>query len=65
MPSCEEVRRELSDYIDGRHGFMRRMVLRAHLAMCDQCAKAERALRDTVSLLGALRDEPIDDGEGL
>jgi anti-sigma factor RsiW len=61
MPSCEEVRDELSSYIDGQGSMLRRMMLRAHLAMCEKCRRAERALRDTVDLLHALKDEPVEE----
>ncbi len=61
MPSCEEVRDERSSYIDGQASLLHRMMLRAHLAMCERCHRAERALRDTVDLLHALEDEPIEE----
>jgi hypothetical protein len=61
MPSCEEVRDELSSDIDGQGSLLRCMMLRAHLAMCERRRRAERALRDTVDLLHALEDEPVEE----
>lgn len=58
MLGCDEVQRDLSDYLDGRVGFWRRLAIRMHVAMCDRCGPILRSLRRTVDLLRAMRDEP-------
>ncbi len=45
MPSCKEVSRLLSDQRDRRLGFMERLGLRLHLAMCDACAHVAAQFR--------------------
>ena len=45
MPSCKEVSWLLSDERDRRLGFMERLGLRLHLAMCAACARVPGQLR--------------------
>lgn len=60
MQSCEQVKEQLSDAIDGQLPWWRLALVRVHVAMCDQCGPIARSLSRTVSLLGSLRDaEPL------
>lgn len=44
MLSCKEVSHLLSDRMDRKLGFMERVRLRMHLAMCAACSRVERQL---------------------
>ncbi|MCG8555008.1 MAG: zf-HC2 domain-containing protein [Proteobacteria bacterium] len=58
MLGCDDVSRELSELVDGELSFFRRMQIYAHLAMCRVCLKLYKSLKETVHLLGELRDHP-------
>ena len=44
MLNCKEVSLLLSEQLDRRLGFMERVRLRVHLAMCAACSRVERQL---------------------
>jgi anti-sigma factor RsiW len=50
----EEVRAELSDYLDGELDEAQRSRIAGHLARCSGCAAHLATLRRTVDLLGSL-----------
>ena len=37
MPSCKEVHENLTEYMEGKLSFQRRMGIRVHLMMCKVC----------------------------
>lgn len=44
MLSCRDVSNLLSDRLDRKLGFMERVRLRMHLALCAGCSRVERQL---------------------
>jgi anti-sigma factor RsiW len=63
MLRCDDIERLLSDYEDGALPLGRRLAVKAHLLICAGCRSLERSLRQTLSSLHALRDEPLPDEE--
>lgn len=45
MPSCKEVRENLTEYLDGNLPVHKRMGIRLHLMMCKACGGLITALR--------------------
>lgn len=64
MLGCDEVERRLSDFEDGALPFRTMIAVRLHLMMCRRCSALERSLRKALGVLRALRDEPVDEGDG-
>jgi hypothetical protein len=64
MLGCDEVERLLSDYEDGALPLPKRIAVRFHLMMCRGCRSLERSLRDTIGVLHAMRDEPVEEPDG-
>lgn len=60
MLGCDEVERLLSDYEDRVLPLPKRLAVGFHLMMCRGCRSLERSLRDTIGVLHAMRDEPLD-----
>ena len=55
MPTCKEVSRLVSQGLDRRLGFIERLRLRVHLAICDGCTNFKKQmefLREAVKRLG-------------
>jgi hypothetical protein len=55
MPTCKEVSRLVSLGLDRRLGFVERLRLRVHLAICDGCTNFKKQmefLRKAVKQLG-------------
>jgi hypothetical protein len=53
---CPTVRRHLSDAHDHQLPAWKHSLVRAHLATCSRCPQVDASLRDTVSMLGDLRE---------
>ena len=53
---CRTVRRHLSDACDDRLSPRQAALVRAHLATCAVCPRVDAELRETLELLGSLRD---------
>ncbi len=51
---CRDVRRSLFAILDGEAAALPREAVDAHLAACPDCARAERAVRETRAHLAAL-----------
>ena len=45
MPSCKEVRENLTEYMDGNLPIHKRMGIRLHLLMCKACRGLIKSLR--------------------
>lgn len=45
MPSCRDVSALVSQAMDGRVSWRRRLTIRMHLSMCGLCRRYERQLR--------------------
>ncbi len=44
MPTCKEVSRLVSQGLDRRLGFIERLRLRVHLAICDGCTNFKKQM---------------------
>lgn len=56
MLFCKHVREQMSDHLDGAGSPVKRALVRAHVAMCDECQRVLRSLEGTVRLLRELRE---------
>jgi hypothetical protein len=59
MRTCKEVHRLVAESMDRRVGFVERIVMHAHLAICRHCRKFTRQMK---FLRVALQRYPGDDG---
>jgi len=60
--SCKKITALISLSMDTRLPLYKRMGIRFHLMMCRRCPALERSLRETIDVLRAMRDEPINVG---
>ena len=60
MLFCRQVREQMSDHVDGGGSPVKRALIRAHVAMCDECQRVLRSLEGTVRLLRELREPDAD-----
>jgi predicted anti-sigma-YlaC factor YlaD len=60
---CDVARRHMSDDLDDALPWHTRAFVRVHLAVCRPCQRVRRQLKDTVTLLRELKDEPVADEE--
>ncbi len=58
-PSCEELRQQLSDYLDDELSTEARLAMEAHLARCPECARFAQELAATVRALHRRRLTPL------
>ena len=58
-PSCEELRQQLSDYLDDELSPAERLALEAHLSRCPECARFAQELAATVRALHRRRLTPL------
>lgn len=61
MTTCRDITELVTDYLEGRMPFGRRLKFQLHLGMCRHCRAYLRQMRKTVETLGKLPDEPIPD----
>lgn len=59
--ACEDVRSQMSDYLDGDLAVEATRRLERHVRFCRRCRRVLRNLRTTVALLGGLK---LDDDAG-
>lgn len=59
MLTCREVSEVASDYLDGQLGWVNRLRVRAHLAMCRRCRDFVAQLADVIVLLQNSFDAPV------
>lgn len=58
-PDCEELRQQLSDYLDDELSPQARLELEAHLSRCPECARFAQELAATVRALHRRRLTPL------
>ena len=63
MLGCDQVKQELSDYVDKAIPLRRRLAIGVHLLLCRGCSTLLRSLRATITTLHSLRDH-LGDGDG-
>ena len=56
---CRDAVTMVSDYFEGALAAEQRAVLERHLAICDFCAVYVEQLRETIRLVGTLREEDV------
>jgi predicted anti-sigma-YlaC factor YlaD len=59
MLTCKEITELVTDYLEGRMSFARRVSFHLHLGTCRHCRAYLRQMKMTVRTLGKLADEPI------
>lgn len=62
MMNCEEVMRQLWDYLDGELTPERMQAIEAHLAMCGRCHPQAEFERAFLRAVASARAEPADQG---
>lgn len=69
MPSCQHVRENLTEYMEGKLPLHERMGIRLHLLMCKVCDGLLHALRTlptfSKAILGAPEEAPAEAQETL
>lgn len=60
MMNCEEVMRQLWDYLDGELTPERMQAIEAHLAMCGRCHPQAEFERAFLRAVASVRTEPAD-----
>lgn len=59
MLTCKELTEIVTDYLEGRMSFSRRVRFHIHLGMCRHCRTYLRQMKMTIRALGKLPDDPI------
>ncbi len=59
---CREVKKRLSEYVDGVLDTRREKLIREHIAKCKNCAEELRALQACVSILNSLQEIKAPEG---
>lgn len=59
MLTCQQLTELITEYLEGRMSFWRRVEFQMHLGMCRHCRTYLRQMKTTVSTLGVLPREPI------
>ncbi|MBI3181527.1 MAG: zf-HC2 domain-containing protein [Myxococcales bacterium] len=59
MLTCQELTELVTDYLEGRMSFVKRLGFELHLGMCARCRAYLRQMKMTVRTLGKLPAEPM------
>ena len=59
MPTCKEVSRLVSQGLDRRLGFIERLRLRVHLAICDGCTNFKKQMEFLHKAVKQLGGNPL------
>jgi anti-sigma factor RsiW len=59
MLTCREIAELVTEYLDGRMSWTRRLQFQLHVGMCGSCRRYLRQMRTTMKTLGKLPDEPL------
>lgn len=59
MLTCSEMTELVTDYLEKRLPFSKRLLFRMHIGMCRHCRAYLRQMRLTIRALGKLPDTPI------
>ena len=60
MFTCQQMTELVTEYVEGRMPFWRRMKFQLHLGMCQHCREYVRQMKLTVKTLGQLPVAPVD-----
>jgi len=61
MLTCEQVTALITDYLEGRLPFGKRLMFQLHIGMCRHCRRYLRQMRLTIRTVGKLPTEPPSD----
>ena len=64
MPSCKDITKHSSDYLDGNQSFMQRLGFKMHLFMCVNCKRYVSQLKLTIATIGkseSATPQPVDE----
>lgn len=59
MMTCQQLTELITDYLEGRLSFWRRLEFHLHVGMCKHCRAYLRQMQETIRALGQLPPEPI------
>lgn len=58
MLTCKELTELVTDYVEGRLPFSKRLSFRLHIGMCAGCRAYVRQMKVAIRLAGAVKAEP-------
>lgn len=58
--TCQELVELVTDYLEGSMPSDRRLRFEEHLAFCFSCAEYLDQMRETIRLMGAIREDDLD-----
>jgi len=61
MLTCRQLTELVTEYLEGRMPFWRRVQFQMHLGMCRHCRAYLHQMRTTTDALGRLPEEPVPD----
>jgi predicted anti-sigma-YlaC factor YlaD len=61
MLTCRELTELVTDYLEGRLSFGKRVQFRMHVGMCRHCREYLRQMKQTIRMLGKLPDQAMPD----
>lgn len=59
MLTCKELTELVTDYLEGRMPFRRRLTFWLHISMCKNCREYLRQTKLTIATLGKMPVDPI------
>jgi len=59
MLNCQQITQLVTDYVEGRLSFGKRLAFQMHIGMCRHCRRYLRQMRVATKALGSLPREPI------
>ncbi|HJU03521.1 MAG TPA: anti-sigma factor [Nitrospiraceae bacterium] len=57
--ACREFTEAITDYLEGHLSFRERIRFQIHLGLCLGCRRYLRQMKQTITLLGKLPEEPL------
>lgn len=64
MPSCKDITKQSSDYLEGNQSFLQRMGFKLHIFMCVNCKRYVSQLKLTIATIGKTENavpQPVDE----
>lgn len=59
MLTCKELTELVTDYLEGRMPFRKRLAFFLHISMCKNCREYLRQTKLTIATLGKMPSDPI------
>ena len=61
MMTCQKLTELVTEYLEGKMSFGKRLEFRLHVSMCPPCRRYLKQMKSTVRALGHVPDDPIPD----